>query len=82
MDKRQEVPMDALTLQQYDEWLAGHMEELVGCYPAKVVAIHADHIVFIGDSEAEVYQWVQQTALTPMPLVFRVPRATDLDTML
>ena len=82
MDKRQEVQMDVLALQQYDEWLAGHMEELVGRYPSKVVAIHADHIVFIGDSEAEVYQWVHQTALTPMPLVFRVPRAADLDTIL
>ncbi len=82
MDKRQQMSIDALALQKYDEWLAVHMEELVGRYPSKVVAIHADHIVFIGDSEAEVYQWVHQTALTPMPLVFRVPRAEDLDTIL
>ncbi len=82
MDKRQEVQMDALALQKYDEWLAVHMEELVGRYPSKVVAIHADQVVFTGDSEAEVYQWVHQTALTPMPLVFRVPRVEDLDTIL
>jgi hypothetical protein len=82
VDKRQEVQMEALTLQRYDEWLATHMEELVGRYPSKVVAIHADHIVFIGDSEAEVYQWVHRTALTPMPLIFRVPRAEDLDAIL
>jgi len=55
---------------------------LVSRYPSKVVAIHEDHIVFIGDSVAEVYQWVQKTALTPMPLVFRVPRAEDLDALL
>jgi len=82
VDKRQEVQMEALALQKYDEWLAAHMEELVGRYPSKVVAIHKDQIVFIGNSEAEVYQWVHKTTLTPMPLVFRVPRAEDLDSIL
>ena len=82
MDKRQEVQMEAAALQKYDEWLAAHMEELVARYPSKVVAIHEDQVVFIGDSEVEVYQWLQKTALTPMPLVFRVPRAEDLDTIL
>jgi hypothetical protein len=55
---------------------------LVSRYPSKVVAIHEDQIVFIGNAEAEVYQWVRKTALTPMPLVFRVPRAEDLDAIL
>ncbi len=80
MDK--EVNMEALALQKYDDWLAEHLEELVDRYPSKVVAVHEDQVVFIGDSEAEVYQWVHKTALTPMPLVFRVPRAEDLDTIL
>lgn len=80
MDK--EVNREALALQKYDDWLAEHMEELVDRYPSKVVAVHEEQVVFIGDSEAEVYQWVHKTALTPMPLVFRVPRAEDLDTIL
>jgi len=74
--------MEAFTLQKYDEWLVEHMEELVNRYPSKVVAVHEDQVVFIGDSEAEVYQWVRKKALTPMPLVLRVPRAEDLDTLL
>lgn len=78
----QEVQMEAGILQKYDEWLAEHMEELVGRYPSKVVAVHEDQVVFIGDSEAEVYQWVHKTALTPMPLVFRVPHAEDLHAIL
>jgi predicted solute-binding protein len=78
VDKRQEVQMEAAALQRYDEWLAAHMQELVDRYPSKVVAIHEDQVVFTGDSEVEVYQWVQKMALTPMPLVFRVPRAEDL----
>jgi hypothetical protein len=82
VEKRQEVQIEALALQQDDEWLAAHMVELVGRYPSKVVAIHKDQIVFIGNAEAEVYQWVRKTALTPMPLVFRVPRAEDLDAIL
>jgi hypothetical protein len=82
VDKRQEVQMEAVALQKYDEWLAAHMEELVGRYPSKVVAIHEDQVIFMGDSEVEVYQWVHKTALTPMPLVFRVPREDDLDTIL
>ena len=49
---------------------------------AAVVAIHEDQAVFIGDSEVEVSQWVHKTALTPMPLVFRVPREKDLHTIL
>jgi hypothetical protein len=82
VDKRQEVQMEAVALQKYDEWLAAHIEELVGRYPSKVVAIHEDQVVFIDDSEVEVYQWVHKTALTPMPLVFRVPREEDLHTIL
>jgi hypothetical protein len=78
----QEVQMEAGILQKYDEWLAEHMEELVGRYPSKVVAVHEDQVVFIGDSEAEVYQWVHKTALTPMSLVFRVPRVEDLNAIL
>ena len=82
MARIHEVQMEAGILQKYDEWLAEHMEDLVGRYPSKVVAVHEDQVVFIGDSEAEVYQWVHKTALTPMPLVFRVPRVEDLHAIL
>jgi hypothetical protein len=74
--------MDAFVLQKYDEWLADHLEELVDRYPSQVVAIHEGHVVYSGASEAEVYQWVHKTGLTPMPLVFRVPRPEDLDAIL
>ena len=74
--------MEAFILQEYDEWLADHTEELVSRYPSKVVAIHASQVVYVGDTEVEVYQWVGKTDLTPMPLVFRIPRAEDLDSVL
>ena len=74
--------MEAFVLHMYDEWLVDHMEELVRQYPSKVVAVHEGHVVYTGDTEVEVYQWVNKTSLTPMPLVFRIPRAEDLDSIL
>jgi hypothetical protein len=72
-----EIRMEDTALQEYDAWLAAHPEELVSQYPSKVVAIHAEQVIYIGDAEAEVYQWARQRELTPMPLVFRVPRQED-----
>jgi hypothetical protein len=53
------------------------IEELVAGYPSRVVAIHRGRVVFTGDSEVEVYQWVRKSGLVPVPLVFRVPRGED-----
>jgi len=78
----QETMMEASVLRQYDEWLADHMEEWIRRYPSKVVAVHEGQVVYTGDAEVEVYQWVNKTGLTPMPLVFRIPRAEDLDSIL
>ena len=74
--------MEAVALQEYDAWLADHMEKLVADYPSKVVAIHAGQVVFTGDEEVEVYQWVHKAGLIPMPLVFRVPQDEDLQSIL
>jgi hypothetical protein len=74
--------MEAFVLREYDEWLADHMEELVRRYPSKVVAVHEGQVVYTGDAEVEVYQWVNKMGLTPMPLVLRIPRAADLDSIL
>jgi len=68
--------------QRYDEWLAQHLEELVEQYPAKVVAIHEGKIIFTGEQEADVYRRVREAGLEPMPLVFRVPREEDLQSVL
>ncbi len=57
------------------------MEELVAIYPAKVVVVYEEKILFVGDLEAEVYRKVQEAGLEPMPLVFRVPREEDLESL-
>ena len=74
--------METLELQKYDEWLADHLDELAAKYPAKVVAIHEGRVVFVADTEAEVYQRVREAQLEPMPLVLRVPDENDLQSIL
>jgi iron-sulfur cluster repair protein YtfE (RIC family) len=74
--------MEALQLQKYDEWLAEHLDELVTQYPGKVVAIHGDKVVIVSDLESEVYSQIRERGLEPMPLVFRVPREEDLQSIL
>ena len=69
--------MEASVWREYDEWLADHMEELIGQYPSKVVVIHQGQVVYTGDSEVEVYQWVARRGLTPMPLIFCIPRVEN-----
>jgi len=73
--------LETLLLQRYDEWLAQHLEELVEQYPAKVVAIHEGKVIFAGEQEADVYRRVREAGLEPMPLVFRVPREEDLQSI-
>lgn len=74
--------MEALQLQQYDEWLCEHLDELVARYPGKVVAIHEGKVVIVGDLEGDVYSQIREAGWEPMPLVFRVPREEDLQSIL
>jgi hypothetical protein len=72
--------MEANQLLADDAWLADHLDEMVDRYAGRVIAIQHGAIVTIGDSEAEVYRLVQ--GQEPMPLVFRVPRLEDLQSIL
>ncbi|MGA2462838.1 MAG: hypothetical protein ABSH06_00600 [Thermodesulfobacteriota bacterium] len=74
--------MEPSLLEEYDEWLAEHLEELVVKYPAKVIALHKGSIVFVGNLEADIYRKVQESGLEPIPLVFCVPREEDLQSIL
>ena len=74
--------MKALQLQKYDEWLAEHLDELVVQYPGKVVAIHEGKVIIVGNLESDVYSQLRKRGLEPMPLVLRVPREEDLQSIL
>ena len=74
--------MEAAQLKEYDEWIANHLDELVVRYAGKVVAIHKGDVIIVGDSEIEVYRHVREKGAEPMPLVFRVPREEDFQSIL
>ena len=40
MRRHEERRMEAMEIQEYDAWLAAHLEELIRQYPSKVVAVH------------------------------------------
>ena len=74
--------MEEAQLQEYDEWIADHLNNLVERYAGKVVAIHKGEVIVVGDSEVEVYRKVREEKCEPMPLVFRVPREEDFQSIL
>jgi hypothetical protein len=74
--------MEAVQLQEYDEWVVEHLDELITQYAGKVVAIHGGRIVLVGNSEVEVYRKIREKGLEPAPLVFRVPREEDFQSIL
>ena len=74
--------MEARQLQEYDEWMTDHLDELITQYASKVVAIQEGKVTLVGDSETEVYRAIREKGLEPMPLVFRVPREEDFQSIL
>ena len=75
--------MDPQLLQEYEDWLTEHFEELVDQYAPRVVAIHQGQVCMVGDSEAEVYRRLRESGFKEvMPLVLRVPRGEDMDCLL
>lgn len=74
--------MEEAQLQEYDEWIADHLNDLVERYAGKVVPIHKGEVIVVGDSEVEVHRKVREKRSEPMPLVFRVPREEDFQSIL
>lgn len=72
----------AKILQQHDDWLASHLDELIDKYPGKIVAILNGEIVGVGDNYKEVYQPFLSSDLKWMPLVVRVPHSDDVQHLL
>jgi len=71
-----------MKLHQYDEWIADHLDELVTQHAGKVVAIDQGRIILVGDSEVDVYREIRAKGIEPAPLVFRVPREEDFQSIL
>lgn len=67
-----------LELQEYDNWLAEHFEDLVIEYPRKSIAVVNDQIVAVGESEKEVDCLARNKYPHATPFVFTVPSEEDL----
>ena len=74
MDKDVSVEELAQILQQHDEWLAEHYQELTEKYPGKFVAIDGGEIVAVGDDEVEVYRSSCKEDQLVGPMILEVPR--------
>lgn len=65
-------------LQEYDDWLAKHFEEIVDEYAGKSIAVVNDEIVAVGDNEKEVDRFARDRYPQANPFVFTVPSEEDL----
>ena len=81
-DNSSALEKGAKILQQHDDWLSSHLDELIDKYPGKIVAIMNGEIVRIGDTYKEVYQPFLESDLDWMPLVVRVPHSDDVQELL
>ena len=81
-DNSSALEKGAKILQQHDDWLSDHFDELIDKYPGKIVAIMNGEIVRIGDTYKEVYQPFLESDLDWMPLVVRVPHSDDVQELL
>lgn len=74
MDRDVSVEEFAQILQQDDDWLAEHYQELTEKYPGQIVAIDKGEIVAVGDEEVELYcSSSRQKRHLVGPLILEVP---------
>ncbi len=76
------IEKGTIILQQHDDWLASHLDELMNKYPGKIIAVMNEEIVGVGDTYQEIYQPFLKLDLEWMPLVMRVPHPDDVQELL
>jgi Family of unknown function (DUF5678) len=64
----------AKILEQNENWMAEHYDELIQKYPGKFVAIDGGQIVAVGDSDEEVCRPFLEENREVIPLIIEVPR--------
>ncbi|GFE69060.1 DUF5678 domain-containing protein [Chroococcus sp. FPU101] len=81
-DEVKTVEKGSQILQQHDEWLTQHLDELIEQYPGKVVAISSGKIVKVGETYQEVYQAFISSNVEWMPMVISVPYPDEVQEFL
>lgn len=64
-------------LEQYNDWMVDHYEQLVKKYPHKAIAVVGDEIVAIGKTEKEVDEIARGKYPDKTPFVTTLPSEED-----
>jgi len=67
-----------LNLEALDEWYATHFEELVMKFAGKAIAVVADEIVAVADTEKEADRLAWERNPDAVPLVLAIPTEEEL----
>jgi hypothetical protein len=67
-----------LNLEALDEWYATHFEELVSKHAGKAIAVVADEIVAVADTEKEADGLARERHPDAIPLVLAIPTEEEL----
>jgi hypothetical protein len=66
-----------IVLEQYDDWMKNHYEQLVQKYPHQAIAVVDDEIVAVGKTEKEVDEIARQRYPDKIPFVTTLPSEED-----
>jgi hypothetical protein len=66
-----------ILLEQYNNWMVDHYEQLVKKYPHKAIAVVGDEIVAIGKTEKEVDEVARGKYPNKIPFVTTLPSEED-----
>jgi hypothetical protein len=66
-----------IVLEQYNDWMVDHYEQLIKKYPHKAIAVVGDEIVAIGKTEKEVDEIARRKYPDKIPFVTTLPSDED-----
>jgi hypothetical protein len=66
-----------ILLEQYNNWMVDHYEQLVKKYPHKAIAVVGDEVVAIGKTEKEVDEVARGKYPNKIPFVTTLPSEED-----
>lgn len=69
---------EELNLEALDEWYTTHFEELVGKHGGKAIAVVAEHIVAVADTEQEADRLAREKHPDAVPFVLAIPTEEEL----
>ena len=69
--------IDPVELDEYDAWLAAHLDEMVRQHPGKVIAVYQGRLIAVADSYREVFAATKAQGISAEPFTLRVPAGEE-----